>query len=183
MATSNSRSALPHQTPAIYTSYTSAINPPHTSPLLTRRQIWSALQLKIISAESFVPAITSTTVISRSHDSLGRPVTVRNVVFADGNKKVREEVTAFEPDKLVFYRPNDGSRVMNIVSEGKEGELYMTYDFEWLLPEAEGVGGKMGEKELEILGKKREQYRSMARMAVESSIEAIRGMVKEGKIE
>lgn len=56
------------------------------------------------------------------------------------------------------------------MSGGADG-LYMTYVFEWRHPGVEG-------EELEKL-KVKEQ--GMSRMAIEGTIEAMRGLVREGK--
>ncbi|KAL1854368.1 hypothetical protein VTK73DRAFT_8764 [Phialemonium thermophilum] len=154
-------------------AYTALINPAGSSPVLTRAQIWKALLLKIRSAETFVPgAIQSTVVLSESVDPVSRnPVTEREVVFREGQRKVKEIVTAYEDCRVVFDQP-DGSTVSNIVSEGADGELYLTYVFEWrhagLSPEE--------------LAKAREKERHMAKMAVEGTITAMRELVKSNKI-
>lgn len=129
------------------------------------------LQLKICSAETFVPkAIQSTTVLSSSTDpSSGNVVTVREVTFIENARKVKEVVTAYEDCRVEFAQP-DGSHVSNVVSGGADG-LYMTYVFEWRHPGVEG-------EELEKL-KVKEQ--GMSRMAIEGTIEAMRGLVREGK--
>lgn len=158
-------------TPAVYIAYTGQINPPGAEPVLTRDQVWEGLELKVDHAQDFVPAIVSTDVISRSEDAYGRKVTHREIIFKEGNRRVKEEVTMYHPTKVVFQLTN-GSRVQNIVSTGANGEMYMTYDFEWL---HEGTSD-------EELGKLKEKYAGMSKMAVESSIDAIRDMVKNGRI-
>lgn len=152
-------------------AFTSHINPPGSSPVLTRPQIWSMLQLKIRSAETFVPAaIQSTTVISTTtNEETGNEVTVREVTFLQDQRKVKEVVTAYADTRVEFEQP-DGSHVSNIVSEGADG-LYMTYVFEWRHPGVEG----------EELEKLREREKAMSKMAVEGTIEAMRKLVREGR--
>ncbi|KAK4062801.1 uncharacterized protein Triagg1_9671 [Trichoderma aggressivum f. europaeum] len=154
-------------------AFTAPINPAGAGPALTREQVWTALRLKIRSAETFVPqAIQSTTVISESTDPItGNPVTVRDIVFTADKRKVRETVTAYEPSRVEFIQP-DGSSVNNIVSEGADGELYMTYTFEWRHPDAP-------KEELAALLKKE---KAMSKVAVEGSIAALHQLAKEGKI-
>ena len=76
----------------------------------------------------------------------------------------------------VEFRQPDGSTVMNIVSEGargaEEGDLWMTYTFEWLHPGASE----------EELGEKRVKEKRIAVIAVESTIKAMREMDKSGQI-
>ncbi len=153
-------------------AFTSAINPPDAAPILTRSQIWSMLQLKVRSAETFVPtAIQSTTVISTTTDpASGNEVVVREITFHENQRKVKEVVTTFE-DCRVEFEQSDGSHVSNVVSEGAEGELYMTYVFEWRHP---GIDG-------EKLKALREKEGKMAKLAVMGTIEAMRGLVKEGR--
>jgi hypothetical protein len=163
-------------TAANYVAYTAPINPNGATPILTLPQIWTALQLKIIAAEKFVGgAILSTDVLSKSTDSLGRAVTEREVVFREGNRRVRETCTEFPQMKVEFRQP-DGSTIMNIVSEGakgaEEGDLWMSYAFEWLHPGASA----------EELSEKRVKEKRMAAMAVESTIRVMREMVVSGQI-
>ena len=158
-------------------AYTAPINPSGASPVLTRAQVWSGLELKITAAQEFVKAILSTEVISEEKaPGTELPVTNREVVFKEGNKRVQERCITCEPTKVEFHQ-GDGSKVMNIVSEGAGGEtdLYMTYSFEWLHPELEG--DQQGQKE---------RYKfehTMAKTAVESTIDVMRKMVKSGKLE
>ncbi|KAJ5090467.1 hypothetical protein N7532_009151 [Penicillium argentinense] len=152
-------------------AFTAPINPAGSTPL-TRDQIWAGLQLKIRSAETFVSAaIQSTDVLSESTDTSGNPVTVREVLFRESQKKVKEVVTAFEPCRVEFEQP-DGSRVSNVISEGAEGEFYMTYIFEWRHP---GIS----KQELAEL---HEREKKMSRMAVEGTIKVLRQLVEEKKL-
>lgn len=155
-------------------AFTAPINPAGTATPLTTKQIWTGLLLKCRSAETFVPAaIQSTTVLSDTIDPVtGNPVIIREVLFRESQKLVKEVVTAFEPCRVEFEQP-DGSRVSNVVSEGADGELYLTYIFEWRHPELEGE-----EESATVL--KREK--GMSRLAVEGTIEVLRRLVEEGKI-
>jgi hypothetical protein len=154
-------------------AFTAPLNPPGAGPALKREQIWAAMLMKIRSAETFVPrAIQSTTVICESTDpSTGNPVTVREVVFREGQRKVMETVTAYEPSRVVFVQP-DGSSICNIVSEGADGELFMTYTFEWRHPGA-------SEEELAAF---LEKEKMMSKLAVEGTITVLHELAKKGKI-
>jgi hypothetical protein len=153
-------------------AFTAPINPPGHSPVLTVDQIWNGLLLKIRSAETFVSAaIQSTKVVSESYDDNGNPVTVREVLFRESQKTVQETVTAFEAGRVEFVQP-DGSKVNNVISEGADGELYMTYIFEWRHP---GVSNE----ELAALA---EKERKMSQMAVEGTIKVLRQLVEEKKL-
>ncbi|KAH8688988.1 hypothetical protein BGW36DRAFT_352301 [Talaromyces proteolyticus] len=157
---------------SVYLAFTSPINPPGASPLLSHDQVWKGLQRKVEHAEEFVPmAITSTDVLDKAIDETGKKVTTREVIFKDGNRKVKEICVHFEPLKIEFRQP-DGTTIQNIISQGADGSLYMTYAFEFLHP-------GLSEKDLAV---KTEQYRVNSKMAVESSIAVIRKMVEEGTV-
>ncbi|KAH9203995.1 hypothetical protein DL95DRAFT_377295 [Leptodontidium sp. 2 PMI_412] len=154
-------------------AFTAPLNPPGATPILKREQIWDGLLLKIRSAETFVPgAIQSTSVVSEStNPSTQNPVTIREIVFREDQRKVKETVTAYEDCRVDFIQPN-GSLISNVVSEGAEGELYMTYIFEWRHP---GIS----EEELKAL---REKEKKMSKMAVEGTITVLRELVNSGKL-
>jgi Domain of unknown function (DUF1857) len=121
---------------ANYVAYTAPINPSGASPSLSLDQIWAALELKIRSGETFVgSAIASTAVLGTGHTAEGLAYIDREITFRDGNRKVKEHCVKFEPMKVEFIQP-DGTRVMNIVSQGTGGEtdLYMTASFLSLRP-------------------------------------------------
>jgi len=155
-------------------AFTAPINPSSASTKLSLDQIWQGLERKIRAGQDFVGgAITSTDVISTSTTDKGLPVTVRVVNFKEGNRKVEETCITYHPAKVEFHQKN-GSKVQNVISEGADGELYMTYTFEWLHPECEG-----DEKALE---EKRVKEKNMAKTAVESTIKVMREMLEDGRI-
>lgn len=153
-------------------AFTAPVNPPGSTPVLTRDQIWAGFLIKIRSAETFVPAgIQSTSVISQSIDQNGNPVTVREVIFRENQRKVEETVTAYKDSRIDFVQP-DGSLISNILSEGAGGELFMTYAFEWRHPGASS-------QELDAFNVKE---RKLSQMAVEGTIAAMRGLATKGEI-
>lgn len=154
-------------------AFTAPINPPGATPILKREQIWAGLLLKIRSAETFVPAaIQSTTVISESTDtSTQNSVTIREIVFREDQRKVKETVTAYTDCRIDFVQP-DGSLISNVISEGAEEELYLTYIFEWR------HAGLLKE-ELQPLY---EKEKKMSKMAVEGTITVLRELAKIGKL-
>jgi hypothetical protein len=158
---------------ANHVAFTSPINPPGATPVLTRNQLWAGLRLKIRSAESFVPAgIEHTTVISETADPVsGNPVTVREVTFVENKRKVKETVTAYEDSNVEFVQP-DGSRITNVISEGGDGGLYMTYVFEWRHPDA-------SKEELAVL---REKEMYLSKLGVEQTIATMRKLAEDGTI-
>jgi len=158
---------------ANHIAFTAPINPAGATPILTRAQIWAGLQRKIKAGQEFVGgAIIGTDVVEEYTDETsGNPVVVRDILFRDGERRVRETCISYEPTKVEF-RMGNGSVVMNVVSEDAEGELLMTYVFDWRHP-------GMGEEELKEVYKKE---RALAQTAVDSTIVAMREMVKDGRI-
>lgn len=67
----------------------------------------------------------------------------------------------------------DGSKVFNIVSDSADGQIYLTYQFEWLMPKDTPV-----EQQKENIDK----WTKMSQTAVEGSIKAMREMVSDGRI-
>jgi len=63
---------------------------------------------------------------------------------------------------------------LNIVSTGSDGGLYLTYTFEWDHPEIEA-----GSQEAVA---KQKEYQTTAPRAVVGTLNAIRDLVKEGKL-
>jgi len=47
-------------------------------------------------------------------------------------RTVRERCVLHAPCRVDFFQP-DGTKVANYVSEGPDGELYMTYVFQWIV--------------------------------------------------
>jgi len=89
------------ETPAAYIAFTAPVNPAGAEPVLTRAQIWQGLHRKVEHAEEFVGgAIKSTDVISHSKDDHGREVITREVVFTDGDRRVKEVCTLYEDMKV-----------------------------------------------------------------------------------
>ena len=63
--------------------------------------------------------------------------------------------------------------MLNTISDGADGQLYMTYQFEWMMQK---------DTPLEVQEEKTKTWKKMSQGAVDSSIAAIRKMVEEGKI-
>ncbi len=89
-----------------YVAYTSAINPPGASPVVSAEQVWSALRLKVRAGQDFVgAAIVSTDVLEESEEH-GIEVVVREVVFREGNRRVKEVCKAYAPTKVSNATPS-----------------------------------------------------------------------------
>lgn len=79
----------------IHLAYTTPINPPSAQPVLTHSQCWAGLQRKIRRAYEFVGAITACDVVSEKDNEV-----VREVVFREGNRKVREVCRSYAPTRV-----------------------------------------------------------------------------------
>ncbi|KAI1209212.1 DUF1857-domain-containing protein [Annulohypoxylon truncatum] len=163
-------------------AYTAPINPSGTSPALTLAQVWAGLKRKVLRAQDFVPIIEECVVLVESQDhTSGNETVTREVRFKAGSEPaagsggalVREVCAHFAPCRVDFKQP-DGSTVSNIVSEGPDGGLMMTYAFEWRYP-----GVKEGSEEARVL---EERSWKTAKMAVHGTIDTIRRLVKDGEI-
>ncbi|KAH6614443.1 hypothetical protein B0J18DRAFT_413612 [Chaetomium sp. MPI-SDFR-AT-0129] len=171
-------------------AYTAPINPPGASPVLTPAQVWTGLQYKVRRAEKFVPVITHCEVLSEENapsssssassgsdntnktHTITRLATFRAGAGPKGGGTVKEVCKLHPPCRIDFVQ-EDGTTIGNYVSRGPEGELLMTYVFEWRV---EGV--EEGERVRELEG----EFAKMAKLAVEGSIETIRKIVR-GEIE
>ncbi|KAF2256327.1 DUF1857-domain-containing protein [Trematosphaeria pertusa] len=159
---------------ALNLAYTSQINPSGASPVLTRAQVWAGLQRKIRFAQEFVPVIESCKVLK---DEEG--VVTREVKFKEGQgpRSEAKEVVRCWADAWVDFAQDDGTHIRNVVSDGPAGDdsdLHMTYMFEFRFPHIqEGT---------EEAAKEHARLKAMAKKAVESSIDTIREMVKDGRI-
>ncbi|KAH9839675.1 hypothetical protein Tdes44962_MAKER08018 [Teratosphaeria destructans] len=158
----------------VHCAYTEPINPPNASPVLTRDQIWKGLQRKVRRAQDFVPIIKACDVVEEK----GNEVT-RVAHFEQGGKKweVKEVCKSYYPTMVDFHQP-DGAVITNTVSDGPgltENDYHMTYTFEWR-DESIAEGSIEHKKFFE-------DKVQMAKMAVHSSIEALRKLAQAGDLE
>lgn len=116
-------------------AYTAPINRQGDQPVLTESQVWEGLQRKVRHAEQFVPVIVACQVTKEYDNTIERDVT-----FAPSNTEGEaeskpndpiHEVCVLYPPMRVDFKQEDGSTISNIVSKGPDGELLMTYAFEW----------------------------------------------------
>ncbi|KAI8963602.1 DUF1857-domain-containing protein [Daldinia sp. FL1419] len=164
-------------------AYTAPINPSGASPALTIPQVWAGLQRKVRRAQDFVPIIEECNVLSEETSQEGGDLKiVREVRFTagqepdsgSGGRFVKEVCTHYPPCRVDFGQP-DGSNISNIVGEGPDGELLMTYAFEWRYPNVK--------ERSEEAKKLEERSWKTAKMAVHGTIDTIRRLVKEGEIQ
>ncbi|KAF1850002.1 DUF1857-domain-containing protein [Cucurbitaria berberidis CBS 394.84] len=158
----------------LHLAYTSKINPTGATPVLNESQVWAGLQRKIRFAQEFVPVIESCNVLEEKDG-----IVTREVKFKPGagpKNQAKEVVRSYWPS-WVDFEQEDGSHVRNLISNGSSGgldDLHMTYAFEFIFPHIQ-EGSPEAEKELQ-------KVKSLSKQAVESSIDAIRQMVIDGRI-
>ncbi|KKY14496.1 hypothetical protein UCDDS831_g08156 [Diplodia seriata] len=162
-------------------AFASPINPAGAAPALSVGQVWAGLERKIRFAQEFVPVIVGTEVLEETTEGSGSeavPVVVREATFKEGfrqgSPKVKEVCKCYAPSRVDFHQP-DGTTVSNIISFDKDDALNMTYSFAWRYPEVDA-------SDAAAVAELRKKHRAGAQMAVESSIQAIREMVKDGRI-
>ncbi|KAI1279378.1 hypothetical protein F5Y07DRAFT_41505 [Xylaria sp. FL0933] len=159
-------------------AYTAPINKAGATPKLTQSQVWQGLELKVKRAQDFVPVITDCKVLSEETLPSGDLQVTREVQFAPNAtglaKTVKEVCVHYAPCRVVFQQ-EDGSSVMNLISTRPDGELLLSYVFEWRHPDVPAGSEKASQLEA--------AHWEMAKVAVESSIDTIRRFVAEGKIQ
>ncbi|RDW70379.1 hypothetical protein BP5796_08776 [Coleophoma crateriformis] len=157
----------------INVAYTTAINPPSASPHLNPKQIWAGLQHKVRHAEEFVKPIESCQVLKEEGNTVTRQVKFAPGYSNTGKQLATEVCTEYEGVKVNFLQ-EDGSMIQNIVSEGENGEMFLTYVFEWFRDDV-----KAGSEEEQ---KMKTQYAPMARTAVHGTLDTVRKMAQDGKL-
>ncbi|KAI0975348.1 hypothetical protein F4678DRAFT_484971 [Xylaria arbuscula] len=159
-------------------AYTSPINKVGATPTLTQAQVWEGLKLKVKRAQDFVPVITGCDVLSEETLPTGELQVTREAHFgptASGLPKTVKEVCVHYAPCRVTFQQEDGSSVMNLISTRPDGELLLSYVFEWRHPDVAEGSEKASQLE--------KAHWEMAKIAVESSIDTIRQFVAEGKIQ
>lgn len=118
-------------------AYTAPINPAGASPILCQDQIWAGLKRKVRRAQDFVPVIVACEVLSEEGNTVVRQATFRSEDNTKETNNPVKEVCVHMPPSRVDFQQEDGSTISNIVSKGTEGDLFMTYSFEWRHPKIE----------------------------------------------
>jgi hypothetical protein len=148
--------------------YTAPINRPGQPPL-TIDQVWAGLTRKVTHAQEFVPVIVACEVLSDQHSpqkSGGSRTVSRRVTFRPGagpmhSDTVREECVLHPPCRVDFCQ-EDGTKIANYITTGEDGDLFMTYVFQWVLPEMEE-----GSEETERL---RVRYKEVSQLCFEDKV-------------
>ena len=98
----------------IHVSISHPVNPPGTTPLITRQQLWAALVRKVHRAQDFVPVFTDCQVLKEEVDpSSGNQVITRRAILKDGamehvkERYIEEICTFYAPTKVDFLAPGN----------------------------------------------------------------------------
>ena len=99
------------------------VNPPGTTPLLTREQVWAGLVMKAENAVPFVPGMTKCAVVESQGDTF-----LREAVY--NGETLREKVTVTAPVQVLFERDGDPAAgwITNVISD-YDGALILTFTF------------------------------------------------------
>lgn len=76
-------------------AYTSRINAPGVTPVLTKAQVWAGLQHKIRNAHEFVPFFEACRVLEEVDGVVTREVTLKQGTYT--RDKIQEVVTSYWP--------------------------------------------------------------------------------------
>lgn len=104
-------------------SRTIPVNEPGT-PLLSRHDVWTGLEMKANNALPYVPIMQKCEVVERGDGWLTRDILLKGV-------PLREKVT-FEPERRVIFERIAGSepgRIENVIGEDERGNLTLTFSF------------------------------------------------------
>ena len=147
-------------------SYTTDVNPPGATPVLTRSQVWQGLVMKAEDARPFVPGMEKCEVVEHFDGGL-----VRDVSFK--GDAVRERIT-FTPDIQVHFDQFErGSWITNVISESERG-LLLTFTFAVMFPGVQP--GSTAERE------RGESMRGAYVAAVAATLDRVRAMSRDGRL-
>ncbi|KAJ5873054.1 uncharacterized protein N7529_005407 [Penicillium soppii] len=159
-------------------AYTELVNSSDSSiPTLTRGQVWSGLKAKARRPQDFIPSFDDSRVIEERDN--GSYIVREAHVAADlrespmAGKWTREECRLHEPVKTYFTLPG-GPIIQNILSEGPDQALYLTFTYEWKLPDIEP--GTSEAKKAE------DDHKKIAISSVQGTIRALRKMAEGNKL-
>ncbi|KAI1431839.1 hypothetical protein GGR50DRAFT_37224 [Xylaria sp. CBS 124048] len=160
-------------------AYTSPINKGNATPALTRAQVWEGLKLKVRQPQDFIPAISACEVIAEEALSTGELQITRQLKFVPGrahkDRGVIQEICVHHAPCRVDFHQEDGTTITSVISTRPDGEPLLGDVFEWRHPDVQE--GSEAAAQLEA------DHWKMAKMSVEGTIDAIRRLVSEGKIQ
>ncbi|KAF3386559.1 hypothetical protein F1880_001540 [Penicillium rolfsii] len=159
----------------LHIAYTEPVNRNDSEgPILTREDVWNGLKLKGRRPELFIPSFDDSRVIEEREN--GRVIVREAHVSADlhespmAGKWVREECRLDQPVKSYFTLPG-GSIVQNIISEGPDQSLFLTFTYDWNLPDIEPGTSEAKKAESD--------HMKIAVSSVQGTIQALRRMAME----
>lgn len=138
-------------------------------PKLTRGQVWKGLELKADNALPFVAAMTQCKVLERTADGFVREIVLRG-------ETMQERIT-FTPQKQVKFERLTGSKLGTILNEILDDAARgLGLRFAFSIEPVGVAAGSVEEKEF------RQVMERDYLTAVQTTLDAIRRMVKEGRL-
>ena len=83
----------------IHTAYTQAINPPGATPVITKAQVWAAMDRKVRRAQDFVPVFSDCKVLEEHDNVVIRETTLKPMEGRPG-KTQKETCNLYPPVKV-----------------------------------------------------------------------------------
>ncbi|CRL31161.1 Protein of unknown function DUF1857 [Penicillium camemberti] len=147
----------------------------HLIPTLSRGKVWNGLKSKARRPQDFIPSFDDSGVIEERDN--GSYIVREAHVGANlsespmAGKWTREECRLHEP---AYFTLPGGSIIQNILSEGPDQALYLTFTYEWKLPDIEP-----GTKEAKRAW---HDHMKIAISSVQGTIKALRTMTEVKKV-
>ena len=84
----------------INVAYTQPVNPPGVEPILTREQLWNAMDMKVRRAHEFVPVFSDCKVLEEHDNVVVRQTTLKPMEGRPG-KTQKETCKLYKPVKVI----------------------------------------------------------------------------------
>jgi hypothetical protein len=85
----------------INVAYTQIVNPSGASPIITRAQLWAAMEMKVREAHKFVPVFSDCKVLEEHDNVIVRETTLKPMEGRPG-KTQKETCKLYKPVKVSF---------------------------------------------------------------------------------
>jgi len=160
----------------IHNAFTAPVNPSGSNPLITHAQLWKGLEHKVRHAQDLVPVFTDCRVLKEEGNVITRRAFLKDGAMDHVKERFLEEVcTLYAPTKVDFLSPgNHNSLAQNVISDGPDEDLQLTYIFDWTYPEVE-VGSAEEKNKIE-------EQKKGAQTAILMTLKSVREMIGRGEL-